>query len=67
MKGYEPGPVQASLPEAEAIQALSQMLVELLIEVGFVVRRVEEYPTEVDADLRLLTLLFERPELTSGA
>jgi hypothetical protein len=30
VKGYEPGPVQASLPEAEAIQALSQVLVELL-------------------------------------
>ena len=30
VKGYEPGPIQASLPEAEAIQALSQMLVELL-------------------------------------
>ena len=30
VKGYEPGPAQASLPEAEAIQALSQVLVELL-------------------------------------
>jgi hypothetical protein len=30
VKGYEPGPSQASLSEAEAIQALSQVLVELL-------------------------------------
>jgi len=30
VKGYEPGPVQASLSEAEAIQALSQILVALL-------------------------------------
>ena len=30
VKGYEPGPAQASLLEAEAIQALSQVLVELL-------------------------------------
>ena len=30
VKGYEPGPAQATLLEAEAIQALSQVLVELL-------------------------------------
>ena len=30
VKGYEPGPAQANLLEAEAIQALSQVLVELL-------------------------------------
>lgn len=32
VKGYEPGPIQASLSEAEAIQTLSQVLAVLLAD-----------------------------------
>jgi hypothetical protein len=42
VKGYEPGPIQASLSESEAIQALSQVLVELLD--GSLMSRVRARP-----------------------